>query len=194
MKNLPALIILLFLILLAILIYGCGYFNKNIDLLNKYATFFSPIITLMLGISGFVLGLYYYKSRKNFDKQNIEKEKIRFRIETLLENINEYDSLVDEIFSLNFSGQSELNSLREKIERGFEIIEVWIEIGDKFFGFTKNEMASLIKFHSFVDNNEFIMEKGYDELMASQKEVLLLKSDYIKLIQMARYTCLNKIV
>lgn len=190
------LLVILFIIEIFILEFDAiiVVFKENINMLIKYTEFLSNIFTLVIGTLGLLLGFYYYRSRIRFDKQSIEKEKKRYRLQELLEYINSYDLFVDDFLCFNFSDQNRLDLIRDKIGRSFEHIELSIDLNDKFFEFSDEEINSLVKFHSFVDSNELIMRKKYDELKLKTKDLQILKPEYVRLIQKARYVCLNNMV
>ncbi len=165
--------------------------NKlNLNDWNAIISIIASSIVALVGILGLILGYYYYKSRLEYDQCNVEKEKKRCRLQIIFEQLEAYNAIIERVFILDIQNENELTKLRDKIERSFELIEICLELNDKLFNFTNEEIKTILAVNSFVDKNALIMRENFDSL--SRQAFQSIRLNYIDKIQKARGVCLNK--
>lgn len=132
--------------------------------LRSYYIIVGSISGTFTALSGVVLGLFYYFHKQKVDREQLMQVKKSRLVETLLAEINEYDALVDKILNKEFQGQSELQMLRGKIRRKFEMVYLMIEEKNHVLGFSKNAQIELFDVNKYVDDSHIIMESGHNEI------------------------------
>ena len=82
-------------------------------------------------------------------------------------------------------------SLRSKIRRSFENIEIMLEENDKLLDFAENDIKKILAVNSHVEKNDLMMFIEFPKL---KEEILLtIKDEYIGYIQEAGRVCYSKI-
>ena len=153
MKVPKWLIIVIYIVLLFFLI---GYIlilknrtSENIDInwVRNYYNIISSITSTIVGITGIVLGLFYY-----FDKERRNKNSI------LKKCIEEYDHCVKRILKMNFKDDKELKDLRIQIESINDNINLMMDNKIHFLQLSDNQISKILKVNSYVNKSEVIMK------------------------------------
>jgi hypothetical protein len=171
---------ILFAIFYFILPYSIWKINKLDDGRN-YFTAINAYATYLIGL----LGVFYYFDKKSKDSFQKERELRRQYIHILLSELKEYDALVEKILCKEFRTKLELQSIRTKIEKCFD--DVQIIVGNKLLPFEMEELIIIVKINSFVEKNDLIMRGAIALVkksdLSSQKEI------YRELLRKAKQTC-----
>lgn len=156
---------------------------------NYYSTI-SSIVTTFSSFAGVTLGLFYYFHKKENDEKAGRNERIRTRIKLIIDQLNTYDSLVAEVILKRVENEKDLEKVRGKISRCPEIINAILENNEKLLNFKPNEVETIMKLFSFVEQCKYIMEEPHD--IVSKGEIRDLKETYIDLLQETRKVCYLK--
>lgn len=154
---------------------------------NVIASAYS-IFTTTIGIC---LGLYYFFRKNKIDGENKLKERRIKRIDSIHQQLNIYDEIIDDIFSLDIKSNEELEKKRSKLTRAFEHITVILEADGCVIKWNDEELEAILKVNSFVDTHSVIMDETYAEL-SQNKKLKEIKYDYIYHLQEARRVCIEK--
>lgn len=157
----------------------------------KKATEYYGVLSSFITLMGLFLGFSYYVHKLNVDNKTAEVERKRKRLEYLISEINHYNELVDDLIHYRFADEKELEKLRSKISRSFETTIAMLEHKTKLLGLDDENTKTILKVHSFVEQNKILMHYEYDKL--TKKMLLSVKEEYIDLIQDARQLCFEKI-
>lgn len=159
----------------------------DITSLRNYYIIVGSISGSFTALSGVVLGFFYYFHKHKVDKEQLLQDKKSRLVESLLAEINEYDALVDKILNREFAGQNELQMLRGKIRRKFEIVYLIIEEKNHVLGFSKTAQIELFDVNKFVDDSRIIMEVEHAEIDESALDEC--RAKYIDKIISSRRVC-----
>lgn len=167
---------------------------KDLQTARNYYQVLASVLGIFFTMIGLILGYFYYINKIETDANNAKRERIRKRLDSLIAALNEYDDLVNTIICLNVKDKDELKFIRNKINRSNEQISSQLEQGDTLFGLSKDEIKTIIRIHSFVEQNPFLMEDDYDELLnRDQSLIWMIKNNYTERMQEARKVCLSKL-
>jgi hypothetical protein len=177
-------IVLAMILLVLLVIYFYIYFpycncRYTLDELQKYFAILNTFTTLLIGFLGLIVGIYYY-----YDKES-RRPKLKF----LLDELNSYDQLLIDLFNMTFMNQKELDILRGKISRGFEMIVLILEAGYSALKFSKDDTRAILRVNSFVDNSEVMMRTPFDLL--NEINLLEKQDTCIELIKSAKWVCMK---
>jgi hypothetical protein len=176
-------IFVVFIILLCIFIFYiyCPYhaYNYKLNELKDYFAVVNTFTTLIIGIIGLIIGLFYY----------YDKESRRPRVKYLLDNLNSYDNLLTDFFNMSFNNQKELDALRNKISRGFEMIELILNSSFLIMKFSDDDIRTILKINSYVDKSEVIMRTPFPSL--EKVKFLDSQDTYVELIKSAKWVCIK---
>ena len=167
--------------------YIFSVFCINEGQLSKWNILFNWITTTI----GLFLGYNYYRLRMQYEQENSKRERIRGRIDYILNDLNRLDAFVEEMLNL-LARDNETEAIQEikaKLERGFELISVYLEKNDHLLGFSKDEEKSILAVSSFVDAIIKKIENDDNKDQNFKKD----KIKYIPIIQEARTTCVQKV-
>jgi hypothetical protein len=159
----------------------------SLDSARNYYTVLSSFVALL----GIVLGFLYYIHKLGVDRKGAEQERKRQNLDYLIRELKTYDELVDEIIHFRFSNCDELEKIRGKISRSYETIILMLMHKTKLLGLNDNEAQTILRVHSFVEQNDILMKEQFDNL--TKEKTLSVKSAYVDLFQEARKTCFEKI-
>lgn len=173
-KWIPTLIIYIILIfvltVLVFLIKNNSTIGKDINWYRNYYSIVSSIISSVIGITGIILGLFYY-----FDKERRSKVKI------LKEEIENYDLCVKKILKFEVENAAELKNLRIKIESINNRIEMMLNDDSKFLQLNDKDTKAILKINSVVDKSNVIMNIPFTSLKTTDRaSVLDLYEDSLK--------------
>ena len=157
--------------------------------LRNYYIIVGSISGTLTALSGIVLGFFYYFHKQKVDKEQLLQDKKSRLVESLLAEINEYDALVDKILNKEFQGQNELQMLRGKIRRKFEMVYLIIQEKNHVLGFSRNAQIELFDVNKYVDDSRIIMETGHSEIGALNLDEC--RATYIDKIISSRRVCLG---
>ena len=160
--------------------------------LRNYYIMVGSISGTFTALSGVVLGLFYYFHKQKVDGEQLLQDKKSRMMERLLAEINEYDALVDKILNKEFKGQNELQMLRGKIRRKFEMVYLIIEEKNDVLGFSKNAQIELFDVNKYVDDSRIIMEAMHTEI--GKPDLDGCRAEYIDKIISSRRVCLGSLV
>ncbi len=183
-------LLLLYFYFAPIYIKGTSIINpRNLGLSDarNYYSVLSSFITLL----GLFLGFLYYRHKTGIDKISAESERRRKRLDYLINELKNYDNLVDDLIHKRFSSASDLLKIRNRISRSYETIIAMLKHKISLLGFDEEEAMMILNVHSFVEKNEILMQRDFASL--KYEELQSVKGDYIDLIQDARQVCFQKI-
>ena len=165
--------------------------SLNLSDARDYYTILSSWITFFIGVTGLILGFFYYRHKLQVNSNISSIERKRKRLDDLISKIDSFDNLVDNVIHRRFSNTKELKQLRCRISRSFESIEIMLELNHKLLGLDETDVKTILKVNSFVDKNDIIMHCNYTSL--NEDILLTVKDAYVDLIQNARRTCYNRV-
>lgn len=183
-------ILLVYFYFAPIYLQGLSIFSPrplNLSSARDYYSVLSSFITLL----ALFLGYLYYIHKLQVDKEVAERDRKRKRLDILIEEINNYDNWVDELIHFRFNDDAELEKIRNKISRSNEKIVAMLMHKTKLLGLDDKNGRRIIRVHSFVEQNDILMQYDYRDL--TKEKLLSVKNKYIELIQDARQTCFEKI-
>ncbi len=180
--------IIIFLVYLSFSLYIYPWQFKHYFLLVDFRNYYS-IIT---GITGIFIGLFYYFHRLYTDHKNTRNSIFRQRLSLLLDELNTFDSYVDKFFNKDFSNQKELDAIRNKIARSFELVEIILKENLTALDLTGKEIDSILEPNSFIDNSTYITEVVFPELIFA--DLSDIKDAYIEKIKDAKRVCIIKTI
>lgn len=158
---------------------------------RNYYNAISSAYSILTTTAGILLGLYYFVRKNRIDTANRLKERRTKRIEVLHEQLNNYDSIVDEIISQQVNDQEDLDRCRRKAERAFELITAILDADGCVLDWSDKELETILAVDAYVNNHPIIMEVTHDSLN-EYKDIEIVRSEYIDLLQEARKVCLEK--
>lgn len=158
---------------------------------RNYYSILSSFAGFIVGVLGLLVGYLYYKLKQSFDQETSNRERKRKRLDDLLDNLNIFDDLVDELICFRFRDEAELKTLRHNIRRSFDKIEAMINLNHVLLGLDDHDIAAITNVYSFIDKNEMLMYRGYSEISTSEFENYL--DEYSILVKSARLKCLAKV-
>lgn len=134
----------------------------DINWYRNYYNIVSSIISTVVGITGIILGLFYY-----FDKERRNKTSI------LKKAIEEYDLCVKRILKLNFKDEDELNELRIQIESINDNINLMLDNKIHFLRFSDEQVSKILQINSLVNKSSVIMSLTKTELETTDRASVL---------------------
>ena len=194
-------VIVIFLTLLALLYFfiypfysACLYSSAKIssfglDDLRNYYLIIGAISGTITALTGITLGFFYYFHKNRVDNEQLLQDKRARLLALLLSEINDYDALVDKILNKEFNTQNELQILRGKIQRKFEMVYLIIEEKNDVLDFSRNTQIDLFDVNKYVDDSKTIMETDYQKIINS--EMSKYREEYIDKIIKSRRVCLG---
>lgn len=163
----------------------------NLSSARNYYTVLSTGINALIGFIGVCLGFFYYFHKIDVENNKSESDRVRSRINVIIDHLNKYDEYVDEILEKRFDDAKRLSYLRSKIRRGPEIINALLQHNDKLVkGFNTDDVMTILQVFSFVEKSDQIQNLDIDDLLKA--DLKNIRSDYIDQIQEARKTCYLK--
>ena len=168
--------------------FRLGMNVKNLVSARNYYQVLSSIAGVIFSIAGLILGYVYYIHKIRTDEKNALTERKRIRIEMLINELRNYDELVNDFFSKG-TQTIPLKKIREKIVRSGDYISTMLNLGEALFGFSDEDIKKIIRVHSFIEQNNILMEDDNLELI----DLELIKNDYYDYLQAARLVCFNKL-
>jgi len=180
---------ILYFILALIFLFVFYYFPFNIE---KYSGInnFRDYYSIVTGVSAIILGLFYYFHKITVDKNFKNKELQRQRLSLLLNEINNFDNLVDQILNKQFKNDSELSFLRNKVSRSFEIIEILVKQNKNNLNLKQTDISIILEVNSFVDKSETIMRITYKDIVSMP--LYETKDIYIEKIKDIKRICFER--
>lgn len=163
----------------------------TLDQARNYYTILSSTVSLIVGTLGLVLGYFYYLSKYKNDCLAESIERKRKRLNDLIECINQFDEIVDNIIHYRFSSISDLKHLRNRISRKFEVVEIMLQLNKDLLGLQDEEVKTILRVNSFVEQNDIIMHINYEQI--NETVLFTVKDRYIDLIQEARRICYKNV-
>lgn len=151
---------------------------------RNYYTVLSSVSSVLTGFLGLALGYMYFVRRNEFEVKTSLTNRMRARIQLIIDQLNKYDEQVDEILSGRCTLDNDLERARGKIERLFEIVEILIDNNEKLLKFTMDEIKIVMAINSFVEQKPEIMELKGSEL--NKADLYAIRQTYIEMIQDAR--------
>lgn len=125
----------------------------DINWVRNYYNIVSSIISSIVGITGIILGLFYY-----FDKERRSKTHI------LKKEIEDYDTCVKKILKLNIKNEEELKEIRTKIDSINDRINMMLDNGTKFINLDEKHISTILYINSVVEKSEVVMRLPFDKL------------------------------
>jgi hypothetical protein len=165
---------------------------NQLDDLRNYFTIAGVFVTAVVGSLGVVLGGYYYFDRKRHDSGQKKKEEVRAKLRLLLDELHHFDDLLVRFFTHDFADQQELDRLRHKISRSFEMVEMVLESEGETIGLSQEELVDFVKVNSFVDKSDTIMRTKHAKLKRAQ--IAAEQDRYIELIKAAKRVCVRRAI
>lgn len=161
---------------------------------RAYYQILSSIISIFVGVAGITLGYFYFVNKKETDAEISGRERIRKRLDAFIAELNKYDDLVNKILNRAVSDDSDLKITRDKIAMINDNMSIHLELGDKLLGLKDDEIRTIIRIHSFVEQNPLLMDSDQSALDRTDSiHIWSVKTKYIDLIQNARRVCLSKL-
>ena len=161
----------------------------GLDDLRNYYIIIGTISGTVTALIGVILGFFYYFHKARVDKQLLQDNKRTRILELLLSEISDYDVLVDKILNKEFKSHTELQILRGKIQRKFEMVYQLVDEKNGILNFSKNSKIDLFEVNKFVDKSQLIMEKNYDEITSG--ELNECRQEYVERLIQSRRVCLR---
>jgi len=163
----------------------------NLSTAKDYYAILSSWLTFVLGISGLVLGYFYYHDKRNVDINIATIASKRKRLDDLISRIETYDSLVCDVIHHRFSNAKTLKHLRNRISRNFDTIEIMLDINKELLGLDDAEAKIILRVNSFVEKNDVIMH--HDHSVLSENSLFSVRDEYVNLMQEAKRICFKKV-
>lgn len=148
-------IILLFVLLFLPSILGIAL---SLDGFRNYYTIISSIISSLVGITGIILGLFYY-----FDKERRSKTMILKNV------IEEYDGCVKQILKLQIRDDEELKKLRTKIDSLNDSIDIMLDNKIHFIQLSDDKISEILHINSIIDKSEVVMRLSFEKLIQADR-------------------------
>ncbi len=162
-KWIPALIVyFLALFTLTILVFWLRKQDSDINWVRNYYNIVSSIISSLVGITGIILGLFYY-----FDKER------RRKIDILKTEIEQYDLCVKSILKLCIKNENELKEIRIKIDSINDRINMMLDSDKQFIRLNDADVSTILRVNSIVDKSEVIMRTSFKNLKIKDRESVL---------------------
>ena len=142
---------------------------------------------LILGLGGLILGICYYHLRKNFFLINEKKQRVRNRLDHIIDELNKIDGHVRTLFKSKIPDRSELIDVKNSLDAESQWINLYLEINDELLGFSKDELGKLVSVGSFIEKVVY----SQDDQDGSSLDSTTYQY-YIQMLQEARAVCLKK--
>jgi len=170
----------------------CPFFGNSYNLSEKqkYFSIIGSFSVLFTSIIGLLLGSFYYFDKLKNDELNFKKEKSRQKLSLLLQELINFDELVDQVINKQFKNRKTLDYIRNKISRSFEIIEILITQNKEILDLSDNDINKILEVNSFVDKSQTIMHSKYSEII--KISLYEIKDIYIEKIKDAKRVCFLK--
>lgn len=192
MKKGIIIICLILTALVFIFYIYCPFFGNSYNLSEKqkYFSIIGSFSVLFTSIIGLLLGSFYYFDKLKNDELNFKKEKSRQKLSLLLQELINFDELVDQVINKQFKNRKTLDYIRNKISRSFEIIEILITQNKEILDLSDNDINKILEVNSFVDKSQTIMHSKYSEII--KISLYEIKDIYIEKIKDAKRVCFLK--
>lgn len=185
---------ILFFYFAPIIISGVKAFRPRRLTLNtakNYYSILSSFITVLVGVIGLSLGYYYYIGRHEVEKTIADIERKRKRMDDLIQKIESYDAIVNAFINKYFDNDEDLSKLRNQMTHSFDTIEIMLELSDNLLGLNDEDVQTIVRVNSFVEQNEIIMRAPLQDLSA---EILnSIRDRYAMLIAEAIRVCYKRV-
>lgn len=158
---------------------------------RTYYQTLSSISGILFGMSGVILGCFYYFHKIETDKKIASRERQRKRVDTLIADLKTYDDLVCSVINKNFEKENELKLTRHRIIRIFDNISRQLEVGDALLQLKDDEIGIIMKVHSFVEKSPLL--NGDLSKINDEESIWYLKDKYNALIHDAQKLCYIKL-
>lgn len=153
---------MLFVLSILIFVIKCNVSNADINWVRNYYNIISSITSSLVGVTGIILGLFYY-----FDKER------RRKIYILKDEIENYDFCVKQILKLCVENDTELKNIRTKIDSINDRINMMLDSGRKFIQLDDKDVSTILSINSLVDKSEVIMRIPFKDLKTSDRSSVL---------------------
>jgi uncharacterized membrane protein YciS (DUF1049 family) len=134
-----------------------GFFICNFNDYRNLFSVISPVISSMIGVTGLVLGYYYYKDKTKNDEIQKTIKKMNGNLALLYDNYSIIDDNIQLLFKKNLRTTVNLESIRELVLKKFDDINILLELNGEIIGLTDHELNELIRIYSYIDKNEMLM-------------------------------------
>lgn len=167
-------------VLYFIIIYPNCYISLDtLEAKRNYFSIVGSIVASIIGITGVLVGAFYY-----FDKER------RNKLSQLKSSIEKYDDIVMEILNLEISSDSELKTKRALLTRVNEQIELMLDNKTGFLPFRKKSAMKILAINSFVEKSDLLMRSAHCCL---NEEVLQpIRDEYQDVAKGAKILCYLK--
>lgn len=164
-KWIPALIVYIILLLILTILLFILMGNSpspDINWVRNYYNIVSSITSSIVGITGIILGMFYYFDKERRSKTNILKKEIE-----------DYDTCVKNILKLTIKDEEELKETRTKIDSINDRINMMLDNDTKFIRLDDRHVSKILNINSVVEKSEVIMRISFDELKRVDKASVL---------------------
>lgn len=155
-------IILLFVLAILIFLLKSNSSSADINWVRNYYNIVSSITSSVVGITGIILGMFYYFDKERRSKTNILKKEIE-----------DYDACVKKVLKLSVKNQDELHEVRIKIDSINDRINMMLDNDTKFIRLDDKHVSKILNINSVVEKSEVIMRISFDELKKADKASVL---------------------
>ena len=112
-------------------------------------------------------------------------------MDDLIQKIESYDATVDAFINGHFGDEREMGKLRNQMTRSFDIIEIMLTLNDTLLGLNDEDVKTIVRVNSFVEQNEIIMRGAFEDLSAGIPSSI--RDDYVTLISDAKRVCYKNV-
>lgn len=158
------LVFFIYLILLFCLLFLPFVFriSPSLEKLRNYYTIVNSITSSLVGVTGIMLGVFYY-----FDKER------RLKTGVLKSTIEEYNSCVKQILKLNVKDAKELKKLRMSIGELNDSICLMLDNGIRFLQLSDKKISQILRINSIVEKSEVVMRLPFKKLKRADRASVL---------------------
>lgn len=166
---------------------------NSLEEARTYYHILTSIFSIIFGISGLLLGYFYYKSKLDEDKRSSRRTIQKSRMELIFNQLNELNEVIFILFYNCSTNESEtkknklrINTRKDSILTLIEHLEPLIEFNDRELTDLINLISFLEKWHTLLDNTRIKFDNTKQEEQSNLDK-------YRLLIDKARLVCLNRI-
>ncbi len=178
------------LIIIAIIFFIVGIiispFLININLLvialcyKEVYHMISSIFGIVTSCMGIAFGYYYFSEKRKYTLLQDLNNKKCYYINRILDEYDEIDKIILQIFYMNIQNNKELSISREKIISHFDMITTLIECiesNENFIEFTNQELKLISGQYSYIEKNKSLMHIKLGDLK-KEKNIKIFKNTY----------------
>lgn len=173
-------------ILFVLLIYSmsvvCFSNDYSINGIKEYFSIVSSVFASLIGVSGIILGYFYYSNRLQYEEKQKQREKLELKKNRLEHEFEYCDDCMEQILSSPHTTQDKLYQLSNSILKHTSIITCILDKYTDLLHLSDDEISTLIEWNSLINTNDI----SYFPDEISEETISSLRVRYKPLAELVR--------